>query len=202
MRLARARYPTDPNAEQQARAELDSIAIDDLVKSAEQNVRNVLLDSQRMLCMAGNRQAIQMWAYYADRHRGVAIHLRPDVWPIAAAMRVSYTKKYPRVALSKGMDKNEITRQFALKKASAWRHEDEYRLLVQDEDDSNFELEWEADTATFPAGVVIGVTVGCFTPSPDVQLIVSHAQAVQPSLPVYRALARRKRFELTFEQIA
>jgi hypothetical protein len=203
IKLARARFPNDPAKEQQARDELARHSTEGLVHVMEQKIRDRLLDTQLMLCLAGNRHALSMWAYYADRQRGVAIHLRPDVWPVAAAMQVSYTTRYPTVPLSMRGDDRELTRRFALRKAKEWRHEDEYRVLVQDEDSQRFALEWiDATTAVFPAGAVTGITVGCLMDSADQHRITADAKAATPPLPVYRAVAERRRFELTFEQIA
>jgi hypothetical protein len=203
IKLARERFPNDPAKEQQARDELARHSTDWLVDVMEQSIRDRLLDTQLMLCLAGNRHALQMWAYYADRQRGVAIHLRPNVWPVAAAMRVSYTSRYPTVPLSMREDDCELTRRFALRKAKEWREEDEYRVLVQDEDPQRFALEWiDATTAVFPRGAIAGVTVGCLMDPADQHRVTADAKAATPPLPVYRAVSERRRFKLTFEQIA
>lgn len=204
IKLARKRFPNDPAKEQQARDELAQYSTESLVKLMEEKVRDRLLDSQLMLCLAGNRDALQMWAYYADRQRGVAIHLRQDVWPIAAAMQVSYTSRYPTVPLSMHeYDDRELTRRFVLRKAKAWSHEDEYRVLVQDEDPERFALEWfDAMTAVLSPGAVAGITVGCLMDPADQKQVAADAKAATPPVPVYRAVAERRRFALTFEQIA
>ena len=49
------------------------------VEQGELSVRNTLLTTQRMRCLCGTLDHVLMWAYYADRHRGVAIHLSPHV---------------------------------------------------------------------------------------------------------------------------
>lgn len=203
IKLARKRFPNDPAKKQQARDELARHSTEWLVDVMEQKIRDQLLDTQLMLCLAGNRHALQMWAYYADRQRGVTIHLRPDVWPVAAAMQVSYTSRYPTVPLSMLENDRELTRRFALRKAKAWRQEDEYRVLVQDEDYQRFAVEWiDATTAVFPPGAVAGITVGCLMGHTDQKRVTADAKAATPPLPVYRAVAQRRRFELRFEQIA
>lgn len=204
IKLARKRFPNDSAKEQQARDELAQHSTEWLVELMEQKVRDRLLDTQLMLCLAGNRDALQMWAYYADRQHGVAIHLRQDVWPIAAAMQVSYTSRYPTVPLSmQGDDDRELTRRFVLRKAKAWSHEDEYRVLVQDEDPDRFAMEWiDATTAVLSPGAVAGITVGCLMDPADQKRVVADAKGATPAVPVYRAVGQRRRFELMFEQIA
>ena len=202
LKRVREQFPGDSEKEEQAMAELANNSANSLVEQLESRVRKRLLDSQQMLCLAGNRVAIQMWAYYADRQRGICLHLRPEVWPVAAAMRVSYTNHYPTVPLRIPPDERKLIRQFALRKSKAWRHESEYRILVQDEDQQHFGLEWVSEnTAIFPAGTVVGITVGCLMDEAEVQLVKSYAAAATPDLPVYRAVARRNRFKLGFERI-
>jgi hypothetical protein len=201
MKLVREKDPNDPAKEQRARDDLAKHSPEELIEVSEQTVRSRLLNSQLMLCLAGNRSALQMWAYYADRQHGVAIHLSQKVWPVATALRVSYGNRYPSITVPP--DYRKIVREFVLRKANAWRHEDEYRVLVQDEDEQRFGLEWaDPDTAVFPPGAVGGVTVGCLMYPADEQQIIVDAQSASPALPVYRAVAQRRRFELKFERIA
>jgi hypothetical protein len=203
VKLARERFPNDPAKEALAREELAKHSTEWLVELTEQKIRDRLLDTQLMLCLCGNRDGLQMWAYYADRQRGVAIHLRPDVWPVAAAMRVSYSSRYPVVSLSVREDDRELTRRFVLRKAKEWRHENEYRVLVQDEDPRRLATEWiDASTAVLPPGAVAGVTVGCLMDRADQKQVIHDAGAATPAIPVYRAISQRRRFELSFEQIA
>lgn len=203
LKRVREQFPGDSEKEERAMAELDNNSDNSLVEQSESRVRKSLLDSQQMLCLAGNRVAIQMWAYYADRQRGICLHLRPKVWPVAAAMRVSYTNHYPTVSLPIPREDNrELIRQFALRKSKAWRHESEYRILVQDEDLQRFGLEWVSEnTAVFPAGTVAGITVGYLMDEAEVRVVKSYAAAATPDLPVYRAIARPNRFKLNFERI-
>jgi hypothetical protein len=176
---------------------------DELVAESERNVRNVLLDRQQMLCLCGNQEHVLMWAYYADRHRGVAIHLSANVWPIAAGMQVAYTNSYPTTPLSIIKDDRELVRQFVLKKANAWRHEDEYRVVVHDEDRLRLAAEWlSPSTAILPPGAVVGVIVGSLMEDPAVQQVITSVRAAKSAIPVYRAKPRRKRFKLDFERIA
>ena len=122
-------------------------------------------------------------------------------WPIAAALRVSYGNRYPSVTLPPNYCK--LVREFGLRKAKAWRHKNEYRVLVQDEDAQRFGLEWvNENTGVFPPGSVVGVTVGCLMDDTDLQVIKNYAATAGPALPVYRAVARRNRFKIGFEQIA
>jgi hypothetical protein len=203
MKIVRRDYPNNPAAEQSALAELAAHPMDGHVEQAELSVRNTLLTSQRMLCLCGDLECVLMWAYYADRHRGVAIHLSPYVWPIAAGMQVSYTDRYPALPLSDRGDRRKITRAFVLTKARVWRHEAEYRVLVQDEDPQGFAVDWiDQDTARLPETSVTGVTVGSLMEDPAVQQVIALAQAATPPVPVYRAITQRKRFQLRIERIA
>jgi hypothetical protein len=143
-----------------------------------------------------------MWAYYADGHQGVAIHLNPRFWPIAAAMRVSYSDRYPTVPLSIGPDDPELVRRFALRKGNAWRHEGEYRILTHDHDARRFDLKWvSTNTAVFSRGAITGITVGCRMSDAAIQQVIAAARAARPPVPTFRAVADRKRFKLTFKAI-
>lgn len=201
LKLAREKFPDDPAKQRRARNELANFPQEHLIKLTEERVQKELLDTQLMLCLVGNRSSLIMWAYYADRQRGVCIHLRPDMWPVAAALRVSYGNLYPSVTLPPNYHK--LVREFGLRKARAWRHENEYRLLVQDEDAQRFGLEWvNKNTAVFPPGSVIGITVGALIHDTGLQEIVGYAALANPAMPVYRAVAQRGQFKLAFEQIA
>lgn len=203
LRLVREKFPGDAGREHQARAELTNFRPQQHVAGSEQNVRNNLLDKQQMLCLCGNQHHVLMWAYYADRHRGIAIHLRPTVWPIAAGMQMAYTNRYPTIPLSTLKDDRELVRQFVLKKAKAWRHEDEYRVLVQDEDPQRLGASWISPcTAILPPDAIAGVTVGSQMEQSAVRRIIAYATGTSPAIPVYSAQAQRKRFKLDFERIA
>ena len=203
LRLVREKFPGNAAAEQQAREDLKKFRPEEHVAATEQRIREQLLDRQQMLCLCGNQRHVLMWAYYADRHRGVALHLSSQVWPIAAAKNVTYTNRYPAVSLASADDLHEIARQFALKKARAWRHEDEYRVLVLDDDPARFAVQWASPSvAIFPAGAVTGVTVGSLMDDAAVQQVVASARAATPAVPVFQAKAQRKRFMLDFDRIA
>ncbi len=49
---------------------------------------------------------------------------------------------------------------------------------------------------------VAGITVGCLMDDLAVQQVIASAGAATPAVPVYRAIAQRRRFKLKFEQIA
>jgi hypothetical protein len=118
-------------------------------------------------------------------------------------MRVTYTDSYPALPLSDRDDMRKITRAFVLTKAKAWRHEAEYRVLVQDEDPQCFAVDWiDQDTARLPATSVTGVTVGSLMDDPAVQQVIASAHAATPPVPVYRAITHRKRFQLGIKRIA
>ncbi len=196
----REQFRDDPSKQEQARSELANHSPETLIRQSEDRVRGTLLDSQLMLCLAANRASLQMWAYYADRQRGVCVHLSPTIWPVAAALRITYGSRYPSVPLP--FDKNRLVREFSLRKSRAWKHELEYRIIVQSDDPDRFALDWiDRCTAVFPPGAVTGVTVGCMMDGPKKQRISEYASAITPSLPVYQAVAQRNRFELHFEQV-
>jgi hypothetical protein len=78
---------------------------------------------------------IPMWGYYAAKHQGVRIHVRRQFFEQApfSLIRVDYQREPPEIDLSldpAGKHFYEFTGQVIRSKSCAWRHENEWRLMM------------------------------------------------------------------------
>lgn len=83
-----------------------------------------------------------LWAYYASGHTGFAIEYDIDIlkenlnynpyFPFIFDFEVNYVKRIPRADMSllKDRDINRFLKTYLGSKSLSWKHEDEYRLIV------------------------------------------------------------------------
>ena len=93
----------------------------------------------RLMCFTERKHEdgaeIPMWGYYAAKHQGVRIHVRRQFFEQAgfSLIRVDYQSEPPELDLSldpEGKEFYEFTGQIIRSKSCAWRHENEWRLMI------------------------------------------------------------------------
>ena len=78
---------------------------------------------------------VPMWGYYGAKHEGVRIHIRKEFCEQSrfSLIRVEYQTEPPELDLSldaQGKDFYEFTGRIIRAKSCAWRHENEWRLMI------------------------------------------------------------------------
>jgi hypothetical protein len=164
-----------------------------------------------MLSLAGNRNSILMWSYYAEGHTGLCVHFDSRLAPIGNAQRVDYQDEYPTISGPlASVNLESLLTTLLCTKSSAWRHEEEYRLINMPDGarpgargvlDDIF-LRKTKNLMVLPPKYVVAVTIGASMPSPQIEALLRICYDRKPAIPVYKATPRRARFELDFEQIS
>jgi len=85
------------------------------------------LDKSRVLCLCETQTNPRLWAHYSDGHRGFCLELDSTQEPFSHALRVRYTKDYPKLDINATSD--QIFRTFLLTKSELWKDEQEWRCV-------------------------------------------------------------------------
>jgi hypothetical protein len=114
-------------------------AQDSLVEFQRSNSWKRMDHNVRLMCFTEPKQEdpgeIPMWGYYAAKHQGVRVHVRRQFFEQAqfALFPVEYQPEPPELDLSldpEGKEFNEFAGQIIRSKSCAWRHENEWRLMI------------------------------------------------------------------------
>lgn len=117
------------------------------IRSASNNpaipkkIRDNMLDSIKsnwgVLCLTADPASTLMWSHYADCHRGIVLGLDfnelPSDWTVKLH-RVTYSGKRVEMSLKwmpGTIEHKNFINAMATTKNSAWKYEDEYRLLFK-----------------------------------------------------------------------
>lgn len=120
-------------------------------------------------CFTPDPTSMLMWSYYAAGHRGIVVRfdLNPDLlrhlgdsFRPVLPLEVAYCEEFPNFSYYE-MDKLEHAQKTLGTKAMAWRHEQEWRLV----------LVGAAGPVQLPSGMVNGVIFGLKTPADTEQTI-------------------------------
>jgi len=98
-----------------------------------ETLRTKLLQEISVCCFSRSPTNSLLWAHYGDGHRGVCLRFQTDKDPefFRHAHRVTYQAPFPRVSMISNASDREGT-SVALTKASHWRYEGEWRVLMVD----------------------------------------------------------------------
>jgi hypothetical protein len=86
------------------------------------------LNKSRVLCLCETQINPRLWAHYSDGHRGFCLEFDSTLEPFSHALRVRYTKRYPRLGINATPDQS--FRTFLLTKSELWKDEQEWRCVV------------------------------------------------------------------------
>lgn len=89
-------------------------------------------------CHPDKRACPLMWSHYADAHRGIMLEFQTSGDPFAKVQKVDYDQARPHIkademkslTVSASSKLVELGDKIALRKSPAWKHEQEYRLVL------------------------------------------------------------------------
>lgn len=162
----------------------------------------------RILCLASTQESIQMWAYYASKHKGVVLAFDSEAleraWELPAK-KVEYEEdfpkylnpesffeffifgeEFPQINIQLGVDALTLT------KADKWGHENEWRYVtILDQTDNTQYLD-----LNFPVSALIGIVGGCNCDKSDFKILVAEAAAKNPQTIPYGIVPHPTQFDL------
>ncbi|HEV2854350.1 MAG TPA: DUF2971 domain-containing protein [Thermoanaerobaculia bacterium] len=130
------------------------------------------LDKARVLCLCETQTNPRLWAHYADGHRGFCLEFDATVEPFSHALRVRYTRDYPKLDINATPDR--FFRTFLLTKSELWKDEEEWRCL----DLSGGPAQWPIPKKALKA-VIFGTRASADLRATITQLIAAHKPWVE-----------------------
>lgn len=101
-----------------------------IVKKYQNSYKPSSNDKQLRICSLSSRlNDVRLWTYYADAHQGIAVKI--DFLKESQVEKVNYSKKLLNIEdASKDF---ESSKKILLNKTEHWEHEEEYRIIQEDE---------------------------------------------------------------------
>jgi len=170
---------------------------------------NEFLQGYRVLCVSTHRESEEMWAGYAENHKGIMLRVEPNVAkdskfqlfrPVVYRERrpplYEDTLQYIGDSLFGDPEARikAILERIICSKTLKWKHESEYRLSIPVGKD---EKPW--DTLPYHGEEVTELHLGLAMEPVDRDEIIGMAKAVNPNIVVYRAI-RDSDGKLNFER--
>ncbi len=130
------------------------------------------LDKARVLCLCETQTNPRLWAHYSDGHRGFCLEFDTTLEPFSHALRVRYTRDYPKLDINATPD--QCLRTFLLTKSELWRDEEEWRCVVF----SGGPAQWRISKKALKA-VIFGTRASADLRATITQLIAVHKPWVE-----------------------
>jgi hypothetical protein len=193
-----------PEAEAHLRA-MQGTRVEDMAAAITRNVRAEILRTLRIFCFSATKDNSQLWAYYANSHKGVCLHFHVASGELTGLSRgVDYEPSVPPVLVplryNPGNPDFEAARRMSLVKPQGWRHEAEYRIMA------NPEVDWghpmNGRYVSFPPEHLTGITLGLKISPQDRADVLTWAAARKPPLPVWEAYENPSTFIREYRQVA
>jgi hypothetical protein len=154
--------------------------------------------------LTGLRNQTQMWSYYANSHRGLCVGLDvlamkrflDDLYAgdhvfVYDLFEVGYLHEYPEL-IPNGESHERDFRYQMTKKAGTWKHECEYRYIMQDVSDRVVHL---------PSDVITEVILGCWMSKADRQEIINVLKMRASKLRLFQAKPKKDDFGLDIDPV-
>jgi len=173
-----------------------------LAQLEEEFYKNI--DSYPIYCLSGNCQSNLMWSHYADSHKGFCIEFDSEKIPVQKIIyksSISPIDILPMIKLRfKIGEKNEyyekINIQFAQEihqilhlKLEDWEHEDEYRIILSDNNLKNDEIFYSKQ---YDKNDVNGIIFGCRMDKNTKKYILDNTEFPN----YYQALERKEKIDI------
>lgn len=149
------------------------------------------LEKYGVACFVQDPASMLMWSYYADGHRGIAVRFDTTVFlrnfeHACIPLEVKYRRDFPEDRSFYSDDRFGLVQSTLGTKAEAWKHEEEWRLV----------LVGNAGYVRMPAGMVDGVVLGLRTPLEVEQSIREWLEAKRQPIELLRVRHRPNSFDL------
>ena len=178
-----------------------------------EGVKN-LLDSVGILSLATTWKNLLLWAHYAKHHKGICVAFKSNEDLFRIAFKVIYQDDLPVIIRPQDDPELMIDKTF-LTKSKCWEYEDEWRIIKRKVS------QYEKDTTHYPdkefqrlmidcngpgfykfrAKAIESVTIGMRTSASDEKFVIESMISSSNEVPLYRAVASKKKYEIERELI-
>ena len=160
-----------------------------------------------ILSLSDRADNLLMWSYYGQGHNGYALVFDTQTMPFAAAVKVRYSRRHPRILLNR-RDMGGIATDVLGTKARQWAHEREWRIIVSSTHATK--LGFTAFESAGPPGyfgcvpkhAIVGVVVGNqLYEGPDGKSVMEMLEEHSPRLRVWLAEVQRREFQIRLRPV-
>ncbi|MCZ6561444.1 MAG: DUF2971 domain-containing protein [Deltaproteobacteria bacterium] len=148
------------------------------------------LDKHGMACFAKDPTNMLLWSYYAEGHSGIAIRFSTALEHLQAIppfipVEVQYATEFPQISYYQSSN-NELLATIFGTKSTAWKHEEEWRLVLVN----------GSGCVRMPPAMIDGVIMGMRIDSKSEDTLHSWVDGREPAIELLRVAHRPNSFEL------
>ncbi len=148
------------------------------------------LDKHGMACFAKDPTNMLMWSYYTEGHSGIAVRFSMALEHLVSIqpfipVEVQYATEFPKVNYYQNKT-HDFVRMILGTKSTAWKHEEEWRLVLVD----------GSGYVRLPPAMLDGVIMGMRIDSQSEDTLRSWVDSREPAIELLRIEHRPNSFEL------
>ena len=160
-------------------------------------IEKTINERYRVYCLSSKSDNELMWAHYSNKHQGICLEFDAGNELFSQSLKLSYQEKYPLFDLTTETEDEHLMPLTT--KSAAWKHEDEYRLIAQEEgaatpDDT---LMTRSSYIELPDGALTAIIVGCLAPNATLNAIKKLVEQSTCSVKLKRAVRTRDQYKLS-----
>lgn len=160
------------------------------------------MEKTGFLCLTRKQNNILMWSHYADSHKGLCIQFDKTVMDNleeASLVPVQYDDQYPTLKeLMTDRYRQNWAEFFLTKKSSAWKYEEEIRLIGVAEGGIE---QIKSIPLELPVGAITGVILGCQMLEDDKETVRCWASRGKQPIRIFEARLKSDEYGVDIEGI-
>ncbi len=174
----------------------NGIDVQRLADEARDDLRQKIRGDARILCLTAEQSHPLQWAHYADKHKGLCLHLRCRAGTkIGLARQVRYQRdRLPIMIPLNRQKEDDLFDRLVMVKADFWSYEKEFRIIAHNPD-------LQGPFLPFDREDLIGVTMGMCMRDQDRADLLAILDQHRPDLPVWMAVEDYDRFWMKIERV-
>ncbi|EJT6665860.1 DUF2971 domain-containing protein [Clostridium perfringens] len=163
--------------------------VDNIVQSEFDSIRNNLA----IACLSETNDNILMWSHYANNHKGICLEYDfEEINNISTIFPVIYSNNTCDISDDILNENYNFIIQKVLTKAENWKYENEWRIVVQNKDESQIGL-------LIKTPKVKAIYLGCRIDEENKKTIKN--LAIEKGIEVYQMKMKKDSFELEPEKV-
>ena len=161
------------------------------------SIEATINEQYRVYCLSSKPDSELMWAHYSNKHQGICLEFDAGNELFSQSLKLSYEEEYPLFDLTTEIEDEHLMPLTT--KSAAWKHEDEYRLIAQEEgaatpDDT---LITQSNYIELPDGALTAIIIGCLAPNSTLNTIKKLIEQSTCSVKLKRVERVRDQYKLS-----
>ncbi|MBK8819064.1 MAG: DUF2971 domain-containing protein [Saprospiraceae bacterium] len=148
----------------------------------------------KICCFSKIKDSMLMWSYYADGHKGFCLEFDTGISTFGKLHKVNYSRTFPKLNSNWILDPHNSTliESLILTKFIDWKHEKEYRLLI------------ERDTRwleILPESALTGIYFGSKMDDSTLKMLMKMVKKIYPNCKCFKMAKDENSFKLKAKKI-